>query len=138
MSDGGSEVCSSDLEFEAVPADVDSDRVAFIDEAAGAIISDVDEDFGFLAEISDIAQFPFASRAASLKRLKRALRGNGCHGDAVCVAAADTDRAGVRETDGETFAGLCASTRDPPSGVTPRRACRDRRAAWRERVGKYG
>src|SRR3546814_7083980 len=43
-------------------------RSAFVDESAGTVVGDVDEDFCLLAEISDIAQFPLASSAASLER----------------------------------------------------------------------
>src|SRR3546814_15551424 len=123
ISDWSSDVCSSDL------------RVAFVDESAGTVVGDVDEDFCLLAEISDIAQFPLASSAASLERLKRALRRNGCYRDAVGVAAVNPDRAGVVETDGEPFAWLCTSPRDPPPGVTPRRACRQLKTE-RKTVGK--
>src|SRR3546814_12570437 len=68
-------------------SNLDRDRVAFVDESAGTVVGDVDEDFCLLAEISDIAQFPLASSAASLERLKRALRRNGCYRDAVGVAS---------------------------------------------------
>src|SRR3546814_14737866 len=109
ISDWSSDVCSSDL------------RVAFVDESAGTVVGDVDEDFCLLAEISDIAQFPLASSAASLERLKRALRRNGCYRDAVGVAAVNPDRAGVVETDGEPFAWLCTSHRE-----IGRASCRER------------
>src|SRR3546814_9674338 len=115
---------SGSREVEAVSADVDRDRVAFIDEAARAIVGDVKQDFGLLAEISDIAQSPFARRATALERLKRTLRGNGGHSDTVGVATSDMDSTGVIETEGETFAGLRVSHRVPSSGVTPLRAYR--------------
>src|SRR3546814_12074173 len=70
-------------EIVAAPANLDRDRVAVVDESAGTVVGDVDEDFCLLAEISDIAQFPLASSAASLERLKRALRRNGCYRDEI-------------------------------------------------------
>src|SRR3546814_9386951 len=73
-----------------------------MDEAARAIVGDVKQDFGLLAEISDIAQSPFARRATALERLKRTLRGNGGHSDTVGVATSDMDRTGVIETDGRS------------------------------------
>src|SRR3546814_9676986 len=54
--DDGCKLFGGSREVEAVSADVDRDRVAFIDEAARAIVGDVKQDFGLLAEISDIAQ----------------------------------------------------------------------------------
>src|SRR3546814_11840558 len=113
ISDWSSDVCSSDLtkiglrddngckllrgnrEIVAAPANLDRDRVAFVDESADTVVGDVDEDFCLLAEISDIAQFHLASSAASLERLKRALRRNGCYRDAVGVAAVTPDRRSV-------------------------------------------
>src|SRR3546814_2063225 len=71
--DDGCKLFGGSREVEAVSADVDRDRVAFIDEAARAIVGDVKQDFGLLAEISDIAQSPFARRATALERLKRTL-----------------------------------------------------------------
>src|SRR3546814_7597805 len=69
--DDGCKLFGGSREVEAVSADVDRDRVAFIDEAARSIVGDVKQDFGLLAELSDIAQSPFARRATALERLKR-------------------------------------------------------------------
>src|SRR3546814_15293143 len=93
-----------------------------MDEAARAIVGDVKQDFGLLAEISDIAQSPFARRATALERLKRTLRGNGRHRDTVGVATSDMDRTGAIETVAEPVAGLRVSHRDPSCGVPIRTA----------------
>src|SRR3546814_13779872 len=117
--DNGCKLLRGNREIVAAPANLDRDRVAFVDESAGTVVGDVDEDFCLLAEISDIAQFPLASSAASLERLKRALSRHGCYRDAVGVPAVNPDRAGVVETAGEPFAWLCTSHPAPHSGVKP-------------------
>src|SRR3546814_4538567 len=119
--DDGCKLFGGSREVEAVSADVDRDRVAFIDEAARAIVGDVKQDFGLLAEISDIAQSPFARRATALERLKRTLRGNGGHSDTVGVATSDMDRTRSEEHTSElqslmriSYAVFCLKKKNQP------------------------